>query len=152
MFLDWNSYQAELMKSIPDFAKASPESLKGYQTLSAANSKTSLLGEKARQLISIAVAVTTRCDGGIAIHTDAARKAGATLLYSLRALDSLEGHLKPYRESAMGSRCAPGRFPIAAPGLRGFLVFLIAFLAGRELRPLAPITQERARQGYHKKC
>jgi hypothetical protein len=29
MFLDWNSYQAELMKSIPDFGKASPESLKG---------------------------------------------------------------------------------------------------------------------------
>lgn len=36
------------------------------------------LGEKARQLISIAVAVTTRCDSCITIHTDLALKAGAT--------------------------------------------------------------------------
>ena len=111
MLFDWNAYQAELTKSIPDFAKLSPDSLKGYQTLSAANSKNSLLGEKVRQLISLAVAVTTRCDGCITFHTDAALKAGATkqeiaealgiamamnagaaLIYSLRALDSVDAH------------------------------------------------------------
>lgn len=109
--LDWNNYQAELTKAIPDFAKLSPDSLKGYQTLSAANAKNSLLGEKVRQLISIAVAVTTRCDGCITFHTDAARKAGASkqeiaealgvamamnagaaLVCSLRALDSVDAH------------------------------------------------------------
>jgi AhpD family alkylhydroperoxidase len=111
MLFDWNAYQAELTKSIPDFAKLSHDSLKGYQTLSAANSKNSLLGEKTRQLISIAVAVTTRCDGCITFHTDSALKAGATkqeiaealgvamamnagaaLIYSLRALDSVDAH------------------------------------------------------------
>jgi AhpD family alkylhydroperoxidase len=50
--------------------------LKGYQTLSSANSANSLLGEKVRQLISIAVA--THCDGCITFHTDAALKAEAT--------------------------------------------------------------------------
>ena len=111
MLFDWNTYQAELTKSIPEFAKLSPDSLKGYQVLSAANSKNSLLGEKIRQLISLAVAVTTRCDGCITFHTDAALKAGATkqeiaealgvamamnagaaLIYSLRALDSVDAH------------------------------------------------------------
>jgi len=111
MLFDWNAYQAELTKSIPDFARLSPDSLKGYQTLSAANSKSSLLGEKTCQLISIAVAVTTRCDGCITFHTDAALKAGASkqeiaealgvamamnagaaLIYSLRALDSVDAH------------------------------------------------------------
>jgi len=111
MLFDWNTYQSELMKSIPAFAKLTPDSLKGYQTLSAANSKTSPLGEKIRQLISIAVAVTTRCDGCITFHTDAALKAGATkqeiaealgvamamnagaaFIYSLRALDSVDAH------------------------------------------------------------
>lgn len=111
MLFDWNTYQSELTKSIPEFAKLTPDSLKGYQTLSAANSKTSVLGEKVRQLISIAVAVTTRCDGCITFHTDAALKAGATkqeiaealgvamamhagaaLIYSLRALDSVDAH------------------------------------------------------------
>jgi len=111
LLFDWNTYQAELTKSIPDFAKLTPDSLKGYQTLSAANAKNLLLGEKVRQLISIAVAVTTRCDGCITFHTDAALKAGATkqeiaealgvamamnagaaLIYSLRALDSVDAH------------------------------------------------------------
>lgn len=111
MLFDWNTYQSELTKSIPEFAKLSPDSLKGYQTLSAANSKNSLLGEKVRQLISIAVAVTTRCDGCITFHTDAALKAGATkqevvealgvamamnagaaFIYSLRVLDSVGAH------------------------------------------------------------
>ncbi len=58
--------------------KVSPDTVRGYQTLSAANSKTTLLGEKTRQLISLAVAVTTRCDGCIVVHTEAALKAGAT--------------------------------------------------------------------------
>ena len=110
--LDWNNYQAELTRAIPDFAKLSPDSLKGYQTLSAANAKGTLLGEKVRQLISIAVAVTTRCDGCLAFHTDAALKAGASkpeiaealgvamamnagaaLVYSLRALESVDAHI-----------------------------------------------------------
>jgi AhpD family alkylhydroperoxidase len=111
MILDWNAYQADLTKAIPEFAKLSPDSLKGYQVLSNANGKSSLLGEKVRQLISVAVAVTTRCDGCITFHTDAAVKAGATkqeiaealgvamamnagaaLIYSLRALDSVDAH------------------------------------------------------------
>lgn len=111
MLFDWNAYQAGLSKSIPEFAKLSPDSLRGYQTLSAANSKTSLLGEKTRQLISLAVAVATRCDGCITFHTAAALKAGASkqeiaealgvamamnagaaLIYSLRALDSVDAH------------------------------------------------------------
>jgi AhpD family alkylhydroperoxidase len=77
----------------------------------AANAKASLLGEKVRQLISMAIAVTTRCDGCITFHTDAALKAGATkqeiaealgvamamnagaaLVYSLHALDSVDAH------------------------------------------------------------
>lgn len=76
--LDWNTYKAELMKAIPEFGKLAPDSLKGYLTLSNAHNKDSQLGEKVRQLISLAVAVTTRCDGCIVIHTDQALKAGAT--------------------------------------------------------------------------
>jgi AhpD family alkylhydroperoxidase len=112
MMLDWNEYRAELIKAIPDFAKLSPDSLRGYQTLSAANSKNSLLGEKVRQLISIAIAVTTRCDGCITFHTEAALKAGASkqeiaeslgvamamnagaaFVYSLRAMDAVAAQI-----------------------------------------------------------
>ncbi len=111
MLFDWNNYKAELLKSIPEFAKLTPDSLKGYQTLSSANSANSKLGEKTRQLISLAVAVTTRCDGCITFHTEAALKAGATreeiaeslgvamamnagaaLIYSVRAMDAVAAH------------------------------------------------------------
>jgi AhpD family alkylhydroperoxidase len=114
MMLDWNAYQSELSKTIPQFAKLSPDSLKGYQTLSGANSANSHLGDKIRQLISLAVAVTTRCDGCIVFHTDAALKAGASkeeiaealgvamamnagaaLIYSLRVMDAVVAKSTP---------------------------------------------------------
>jgi AhpD family alkylhydroperoxidase len=107
MMIDWNEYQQQLTAGIGDMAKLSPDTVRGYMTLGAANAKTSKLGEKTRQLISLAVAVTTRCDGCIVFHTEAALKAGATreeiaealgvavsmnagvaLVYSTRVLDA----------------------------------------------------------------
>jgi AhpD family alkylhydroperoxidase len=109
MMLDWNEYQKEVGARLGELSKLSPDTLKGYLTLSGANGKTTLLGEKTRQLISLAVAVTTRCDGCIVFHTDAALKAGASkeeisealgvavamnagaaLIYSTRVLDAVE--------------------------------------------------------------
>jgi AhpD family alkylhydroperoxidase len=109
MMLDWNGYQKEVGVRLGEMSKMSPDTLKGYLTLSAANAKTTLLGEKTRQLISLAVAVTTHCDGCIVFHTDAALKAGASkeeisealgvavamnagaaLIYSTRVLDAVE--------------------------------------------------------------
>jgi len=46
--------------------------------LSGAGAQTNHLGAKTRELIALAVAVTVRCDGCIAVHADAAIKAGAT--------------------------------------------------------------------------
>lgn len=77
MMMDWNAYMKELMGTIGTISELSPDTVKGYQTLSAAGSKTNHLDEKTRQLISLAVAVTTRCDGCITFHTSAAIKAGA---------------------------------------------------------------------------
>ena len=112
MMLDWNEYQKQIGAQLSQFMKLTPDSVRGYQTLSAANAKDSKLGAKVRELISLAVAVTTHCDGCITIHTDNAIKAGAsreeiaealgvamamnagaTLIYSLRTLDSVDAHL-----------------------------------------------------------
>ena len=78
MMLDWNDYQKQLGAGIGELSKLSPDTVRGYMTLGAANAATSRLGEKTRQLISLAVAVTTHCDGCIVFHTDAALKAGAS--------------------------------------------------------------------------
>jgi AhpD family alkylhydroperoxidase len=107
--LDWNKYRQQLMARIGEIAKISPDTVKGYQALSTAGQKTNLLGPKVRELISLAVAVTVRCDGCIAVHTEAAARhgasrdeitealatatavnAGAALVYSARVLDAYD--------------------------------------------------------------
>src|SRR3984893_5783713 len=107
--LDWNTYRQQLTLGIGKIANLSPDTIKGYQALSAAGQKTNLLGPKIRELISLAVAVTVRCDGCITVHTEAAARhgasrkeipealavatavnAGAALVYSARVLDAYE--------------------------------------------------------------
>lgn len=108
MMLDWNDYHAQVLKTLGEVAKLSPDTLRGYQTLSGAGNKTQRLDAKVRELISLAVAVTVRCDGCIIVHVDAALKhgatreeiaealgvavavnAGAALVYSTRVLDAV---------------------------------------------------------------
>jgi AhpD family alkylhydroperoxidase len=105
--MDWNAYRQQLIAGVGGFAKLSPDTVKGYGALGAAGEKTNQLDAKTRELIALAVAVTTRCDGCIIVHTEAARKhgatkeeiaealgvavalnAGAALVYSTRALDA----------------------------------------------------------------
>ncbi|MDI7776476.1 carboxymuconolactone decarboxylase family protein [Asticcacaulis sp. EMRT-3] len=108
--LDWKTYRQQLAAGVGSIAKTSPDIIKGYQALGAASRQTSLLGDKVNELIALAVAVTSRCDGCISVHTAAAIKAGATraeiiealgtaisvnagaaLVYSVRTLDAFDG-------------------------------------------------------------
>ncbi|HET8694565.1 MAG TPA: carboxymuconolactone decarboxylase family protein [Aquabacterium sp.] len=105
--LNWTEYRKQLMTRISEFGKLSPDTVVGYQALSAAGKKTGQLDAKTRELIAIAVAVTTRCDGCISVHAAEAVKQGATreeigealgvavamnagaaMVYSARALDA----------------------------------------------------------------
>jgi AhpD family alkylhydroperoxidase len=78
MMLDWNLYRTQLAVGVKEIGKFSPETVNGYVALSSAGQKRDLLGEKTRELIALAVAVTLRCDGCIAVHTAAAVRHGAT--------------------------------------------------------------------------
>ena len=76
--LDWNTYRQQLAVRIGEIAKISPDTIQGYQILGAAARRTNQLEPKVRELISLAVAVTMRCDGCISVHTAAAARYGAT--------------------------------------------------------------------------
>ncbi|KMO30324.1 alkylhydroperoxidase [Methylobacterium variabile] len=105
--MDWNTYRQQITAGVGGLAKLSPETVRGYGALSSAGQKTAQLDAKTRELIAVAVAITLRCDGCITVHTDAARKLGATeaelaealgvatsvnagaaIVYSTRALDA----------------------------------------------------------------
>lgn len=79
MMQDWNGYRTSLLEHVGDFAKQSPDVMRGMSTLDNAAAKTGHLEPKIHELISLAVAVTTRCDGCIAVHTKKAAEAGASL-------------------------------------------------------------------------
>jgi len=109
--LDWVAYRKELLGRIGEIGKLSPDTVAGYQTLSNAGQKTGHLDAKTHELIALAVAVTTRCDGCITVHAAQALKnganreeiaealgvavalnAGAALVYSARVMDAVSAH------------------------------------------------------------
>ena len=105
--LDWNGYREQVVAGVGGFAKLTPDTVRGYTAMGGAGQKTGHFDAKTRELIAVAVAITLRCDGCITVHTEAARKLGATreeiaevlgvaisvnagaaLVYSTRALDA----------------------------------------------------------------
>jgi AhpD family alkylhydroperoxidase len=107
--LDWNGYRTQLLAGVGTLGKLSPDTVRGYAALSGAGAKTGHLDAKTRELIAVAVAISLRCDGCITVHTEAARKlgaskdeiaealgvavainAGAAIVYSTRTLDAFD--------------------------------------------------------------
>lgn len=78
MSLDWKRHLSEAFANIKKLGLLSPQTLSGYKALHAAGGETNHLSAKTRELICIAVAVTTRCDTCIANHVEKAIAAGAT--------------------------------------------------------------------------
>ncbi|WP_321803470.1 carboxymuconolactone decarboxylase family protein [Burkholderia sp. BCC1988] len=79
MVNDWNAYRATLMERVGDYAKQSPDVVRGLTTIDNAAATTGHLDPKIHELIALAVAVTTRCDGCISVHTKKAVEHGAML-------------------------------------------------------------------------
>jgi AhpD family alkylhydroperoxidase len=109
--MNWLEYRKELLGRIGEFGKLSPDTLAGYQILSKAGHKTGHLDGKTRELIALAISVTTRCDGCITVHTGEALRHGATreeiaealgvavalnagsaMVYSARVMDAVSEH------------------------------------------------------------
>ena len=107
--LNWKEYRQGVKTTVSQMAKYAPEAVKGYVALSTSGGKAKHIDGKTRELISLAVAVTTKCDGCIASHVEAAishgvsreelsealgiaiaMNAGGALVYSTRAIDCYE--------------------------------------------------------------
>ena len=78
MFADWKNDVAHVKKSFGALGKKYPKMLQAYGALGAAAAEGNVLDDKTRELIALAVAVTTRCESRIGVHADEAVKAGAT--------------------------------------------------------------------------
>jgi alkylhydroperoxidase/carboxymuconolactone decarboxylase family protein YurZ len=90
MMVDWNDYRQQLVETIGKSARLSPETVKGYNTLSAAGTKTNHLDAKTRELIALAVA--SREEIAEALGVAVSVNAGAALVYSARVMDAYEAN------------------------------------------------------------
>jgi AhpD family alkylhydroperoxidase len=75
---DWNAYRDALLERVGDFAKLSRDVTRGLHTIETSAAKTKHLDPKIHEIIALAVAVTTRCDGCIAVHAKKPVEFGAT--------------------------------------------------------------------------
>lgn len=106
---EWTNKLNTLIHGAGNFAKINPPVSQAFHQLEAATRQKRLLDDKTHELISLAVAVTTRCDGCISAHVAAAKQAGASkeeiaealgtaialnagaaFVYSTRVLDAFE--------------------------------------------------------------
>ncbi len=58
--------------------KAIPETMAGFSQLALNASKDGALSAKTKELIAVAIGISTRCDGCIGYHVEAAVKLGCT--------------------------------------------------------------------------
>ncbi len=107
--LEWKQEIQDISSRLTELSTRTPDTLRGFGLIAGAGAKTGQLGAKTRELIALAVAVTTRCDGCIAFHAAEAIKlgvsdeeiaealgvainlnAGAAITYSTHVLDAIQ--------------------------------------------------------------
>ena len=86
MVVNWQELLGEAVKALGALAKGNPGIMDGYKAIDASGSALGALDAKTRELISLAVAATTRCDTCIGLHAQAASEAGASRAELLEAL------------------------------------------------------------------
>jgi AhpD family alkylhydroperoxidase len=109
MLMDWKAFLPKIGQSMKGLKELTPDTVAGYRLLHEAGTESGLLEPKTRELIALAVAVTTRCDSCIANHVKkaidlgvtqgelaealgvaVAMNAGAALAFSGRAMDAYD--------------------------------------------------------------
>jgi len=86
MFKDWQAMETALSGDLRSLRAGSPEVMRGFAALAQAALKADVLDGRTKELIALAIAVATRCDGAIAFHAEAALKRGAARAEVLEAM------------------------------------------------------------------
>ncbi|WP_158045599.1 carboxymuconolactone decarboxylase family protein [Skermanella pratensis] len=74
----WTNTTVELSAAIKELRGGAPTVMQSFSALAQAALKADALDTKTKELIALAIAVATRCDGCVAFHAEAAVKQGAS--------------------------------------------------------------------------
>lgn len=75
---DWIALTRDLSANLKEMRGGAPEVMKAFGGIAQAALKTGALDTKTKELIALAIGVSSRCDDCIAFHTKAAVEHGAT--------------------------------------------------------------------------
>lgn len=78
MHKNWIDMTADLSVALKEVRTGTPDVMKGFSAIAQAALKANALDTKTKELIALAIAVATRCDGCIGFHAEAAVKHGAS--------------------------------------------------------------------------
>jgi AhpD family alkylhydroperoxidase len=78
MTMDYRATQQSVVQGAAALREAIPDVIKGYGALSAGTYKQGALDPKFKELIALALAIASHCDGCVAYHAKAAHDKGAT--------------------------------------------------------------------------
>ncbi len=78
MSKNYSEYYMQIQNRMNSLGKALPGPMSGFAQLHKATIAEGALSTKTKELISLAIAVTVRCDGCITFHVHDALQAGAT--------------------------------------------------------------------------
>ena len=78
MHKNWIDMTADLSVALKEVRTGTPDVMKGFSAIAQAALKSNALDTKTKELIALAIAVATRCDGCIGFHARALIELGAT--------------------------------------------------------------------------
>lgn len=78
MVKDWPQLALDMSGAVRDLRMGAPEVMKGFSAIAKAALEAKALDTKTKELIALAIGVSTRCDACVAFHAQAAVQHGAT--------------------------------------------------------------------------
>lgn len=76
--MSYSELTKEISSNLRSLRKGNSEVMTGFSAMAGAAMKTSVLDEKTKELIAMAIGVSTRCKGCIGFHAQALVRLGAT--------------------------------------------------------------------------
>jgi len=75
---DWTELTSGLSPALKELRAGAPETMKAFSALAKAALEPKALDTKTKELIALAISVSTRCDACVGFHAEAAVRQGAS--------------------------------------------------------------------------
>jgi AhpD family alkylhydroperoxidase len=76
--MDWTAYMKETESQLQVYAKALPNTMKGFTTMGSGPKTSGHLDAKTKELVALGIAISSKCEACIGFHSRTLAKIGAS--------------------------------------------------------------------------